>query len=300
MLSTYIRTAQVVELAIYALIAYALGWRWPQALLAMVAAFLALRVALIALEFAIAWLRGSPRAPEHRIGAFATAAMVVRESLWLIGFNVLFVPWERLFLRADPVPRPTEGTPIVLVHGYFANRGYFHPLVRHLEAAGLGPVFVPNLRSWHATVERFEEELGECLERIHAGCGKRAVVIAHSMGGLGLRAHLARHGSGHVARIITIASPHHGTELAYFGIGANARQMQPGSAFLAWLEGRERDSPPAIPALSLYSTHDNMIAPQESSRLPWARNVAFKGRGHLEMAYAPEVVEALLAELRAP
>ena len=42
-----------------------------------------------------------------------------------------------------------------------------------------------------------------------------------------------------------------------------------------------------------------MVAPQEASRLPWARNVAVKGRGHLEVVHCDEVLELLRAELRA-
>jgi pimeloyl-ACP methyl ester carboxylesterase len=186
----------------------------------------------------------------------------------------------------------------VLVHGYFANRGYFRPLVRRLEAAGVGPVFVPNLRSWHATIERFEAQLSAQLERIAAGCGRRVVVIAHSMGGLGIRAHLARHGDRYVERVITIASPHHGTALGAYGIGANARQMCPGSAFLADLERREAASPPAVPLLSIWSAHDNLVAPQESSRLPWARHEVLAGLGHLEIVHSPAVLAILRRELR--
>lgn len=299
MLSTYIRTAQFVELASYALIAYLVGLAWAHAMVAAVLAFLAARMLFVGGSFTLAWLHRSSRAPQHRIDFPATLAMVAREYLWLLAFNVLYVPWERIFLRADPPARPGQGKPIVLVHGYFANRGYFRPLVRRLEREGFGSVFVPNLRSWHATIERFEAELGSCLERVANGTGQRCIVIAHSMGGLGIRAHLARHGRRYVERVVTIGSPHHGTALARYAMGPNARQMFPGSAFLRELERAEGAQGLDVPLLSIYSTHDNMVAPQETSRLSWAHNVPVRARGHLETVHAPEIVDLVLREVAA-
>lgn len=298
MLSTYIRVAQLLELSAYGLLGYALGWGPGQTTLAALALFMLVRVFFVAGSFGLAWLYRSPRAAGHRIGPLAALAMMAREWAWLVRFNAFYVPWERVALRPDPAPGAKPGTPVVLVHGYFANRGYFKPLVERLEAEGLGPVFAPNLRSFHATLERFEAELSECLERIASGSGARVVVVAHSMGGLGIRAHLARHGSRHVARIVTVGSPHHGTALGAFGIGANAKQMRPGSGFIAALAAAEAGKGPGIPALSVYSAHDNMVAPQETSRLEWARNVAVRGRGHLELMFCDEVFALLRGEIQ--
>jgi triacylglycerol lipase len=297
MLSTYIRTAQSLELALYAVLAWALGLGPAAAVLAVAIAFLGARAIFVATGFALAWLHRSPGAAEHRLPPPQAVALFAREYRWLLAFNLLYVPWDRFFVRRDPEPRAGEGTPIVLVHGYFANRGYFRPLVRRLEAEGLGPVFTPNLRSFHAPIERFESELSAHLQRVSAGCGKRAIVIAHSMGGLGVRAHLASHGNRYVERIVTIASPHHGTVLALHSTGAAPRQMRPGSEFLRDLAAREGEGP-RIRALSIYSMHDNLVAPPETSRLPWARNVALARLGHLETVHAQETFALVLAELR--
>ena len=297
MLSNFIRVAQLLELFIYALVAWASGLSLAQGAAMVGAAFLLTRLVFVASLFALASVHGGPRAPEHRIGAGATLAMVLREYRWFLLFNVLYTPWERFFMRADPPPARGAGPPVVLVHGYFANRGYFRPLAQRLEAAGLGPVHAPNLRSWHAPIEYFEAQLTAHLERVSAVAGRRVTVIAHSMGGLGIRAHLARHGTRHVERVVTIASPHRGTALARFAVGVNAAQMCPGSAFLAALESAEGAQGPGIPFVSIYSTHDNMVAPQETSRLPWARNVALPGMGHLETASSEAVIALVLREL---
>jgi triacylglycerol esterase/lipase EstA (alpha/beta hydrolase family) len=297
MLSTFVRIAQLVEAGIYVLLGLALGWGVGGTALAAVALFLLARALFTAGSFALAWIYRTPRARQHRIGPGRTLAMLAREWQLVVAFNLVHVPWERFVLRPDPKPAPGR-TPIVLVHGYFANRGYWRALVHRLEAEGFWPVYVPNLRSWHATIERFESELSASLERIAGGCGRRAIVVAHSMGGLGIRAHLALHGTRHVQRVVTLGSPHHGTALGPFGLGANAKQMCRRSAFIAELEAREGQGP-GIPALSIYSTHDNMVAPQETSRLAWARNVAVPGRGHIELLHSDEVYALLRAELAA-
>ena len=295
MLSTLIRTAQLAEIGCYALAAWALGLSIGKGAVAVVAAFFAARALFVAFTFALAWRYRSPRAPQHRLGPLASLALFAREYRWLVTFNVLYAPWHRFFLRPDPDPQAGAGRPIVLVHGYFANRGYFRPLVARLEAEGLGPVFTPNLRSWHASIERFEAELTAFLERVAGATGRRVVVVAHSMGGLGIRAHLVRHGARYVERVVTIASPHHGSAPARYAPGLNAWQMRPGSDFLRALEAA---GPGPVPLLSIYSTHDNMVAPQETSRLPWARNVALRGLGHLETVHSRAALALVLAELR--
>jgi hypothetical protein len=85
---------------------------------------------------------------------------------------------------------------------------------------------------------------------------------------------------------------------ARFGLGANARQMMRGSAFLAALRELEADGRHACHVTSIYTPHDNLVAPQETSRLPWARNIAMPGRGHVEILGSAELLQALIAELR--
>jgi pimeloyl-ACP methyl ester carboxylesterase len=294
---------QILELGLYAVIGSWLAARYgfgvPGIVLFMASWLLAARLVLVCASFAIAWLYRSPRAAEHHLGVAATLAMVLREWRALLALNLVLLPWERYVLRPDPGASPTGHPAIVLVHGYFVNRGCFRTLVRHLEAGGAGPIFTPNLRSWLAPIERFEADLAAAIEAISASTGGRVILVAHSMGGLGCRAYLARHGSGHVERVITIASPHHGTALASFGLGENARQMRRHSGFLRALAHAEGGHGPGVPVTSIYSTHDNLVAPQETSLLPWGRNVALSGIGHVDVLGSPALAELVLAELRA-
>jgi triacylglycerol lipase len=185
-----------------------------------------------------------------------------------------------------------------MVHGYFSNRGYFRPLVRALESQGVGPIFTPNFPAAFASIEDFVACLEREIDAIASATGQRVVLVCHSMGGLAARAYLCRHGAARVAKLVTIASPHHGTLHAYFGAGANARQMQRGSRFLAEVCAKEAERAPQCPVTSIYSPHDNLVAPQETSRLAWAKNVALPGFGHLDILRSPRLAAAVLEELR--
>jgi pimeloyl-ACP methyl ester carboxylesterase len=301
MFSTRVRLAQLVEFGVYAM---GVAMCWPEgartglALLAIAALFLLARLVFVAASFAIAWVHRSRRPPGQRIGLVRTIAMVLREWRALLTFNLFYVPWDAAFLRRDPPPARDGVAPVVLVHGYFANRGYFLPLVRRLERAGVRHVSTPNLRSWLASIERFEQELGEAVDRLARDAGRPVILVAHSMGGLAARAYLARRGTANVTRLVTLGSPHRGTRLAPFGVGENARQMRRGSEWLARLETQEGGGPP-IEALSIFSWHDNMVAPQEASRLAWAREATVAGVGHLALLVDEGVFELVLRELRA-
>lgn len=48
---------------------------------------------------------------------------------------------------------------------------------------------------------------------------------------------------------------------------------------------------------SMYSHHDNIVAPQASAQLPGARNIAFCGIGHVALASDARVLRQLLEEI---
>jgi triacylglycerol esterase/lipase EstA (alpha/beta hydrolase family) len=308
MFAHYFRFLLFLELVGYAVIGVwlhmAFGWSVAAILAAAVACALGGRLAYVGVSTAIGLAAGRGRAAEERVSPAAVPRLLLREWRAVLLNNFCFVPWERWCLRPDAEPVAGDAVPVVLVHGYFANRGYFAALVRSLESAGVGPVFAPNFSSAFASIERFAEELHARIERIaQATRQPRVVLVCHSMGGLAARCYLCRHGAARVLKLITIASPHGGTLLARFASGLNARQMHRDSAFLRELCAREAERQPACGVTSIYSPHDNLVMPQQTSRLAWARNIALPGHGHVGILLSRRLAQVVLEELaeaRAP
>ncbi|MEO7743048.1 MAG: alpha/beta fold hydrolase [Usitatibacter sp.] len=302
MLARLFLASHLAELASYAALGAWLAIRhdWSAGSIAALVAILAfgVRLAIVCTSMAISCWHRSPREPAQQLGLAATAAMVLREWRALVLLNLVGLPWEARVMRADPEPMPLTHPAVILVHGYFVNRGTFRGLLARLEAAGIDPIFTPNLRSWFAPIERIEEGIATEVDRVAHATGRKVVIVAHSMGGLATRLMLANRGCADVERVITIASPHHGTALARLGLGENASQMCRGSAFLTALAGREGTAGPGIAVTSIYSVHDNLVAPQDTSRLPWAKNIALAGHGHISILASDKLFETLLAELR--
>jgi len=304
MLARTLRTAQVLELAACLLagawLHAARGWGPLAIALGTVAWFLGIRLALLLFSSLLAWWFRTPRAAGETIGVAGTLRLVLGEWRSLLLTNLAYLPWEGLAVRPDPPDARSDRVPVVLVHGYFANRGYFRPLLRRLEPLGVGPIFVPTCDAMTAPIEAYADELHGHVERIVSATGQpRVVLVGHSMGGLVARSYLVRHGTRRVERLVTLGSPHHGTVLAYLGMGKNAREMEPGSEFLERLEKDEARAGVRVEALSIYSRHDNMVFPQATSRLAGARLLAISGVGHIAMLRSPLLLGALLAELRA-
>jgi triacylglycerol esterase/lipase EstA (alpha/beta hydrolase family) len=302
MLANLVRLALAAELAAWTALAAWLrarhGWSLPATVAGVAAGAAGARLVVIAATFCIAWFARSPRAAGQRLGIAGTAVLVAGEWRAMLANNFLWLPFERLVLRADPTPAPGARVPVILVHGYFSNRGTLTGLARALDAAGIGPVFVPTLPAIVAPIEDFAAHLERIVREVTEACGQpRAILVCHSMGGLIARTYLSTHGTQRVAGLVTLGSPHHGSVLAALGAGRNGAQMRPGSAFLGMLARAEGEKGPGCATLSISTAHDNLVAPQESSRLHWARNETIHGVGHLAMLLDARVHRAVLDEL---
>jgi triacylglycerol esterase/lipase EstA (alpha/beta hydrolase family) len=267
------------------------------ALLLAGAMLLAVRGLIVARNFWESRRAGSLVPPEHQLGIGGAVRLFfgeLRATLWTSSWGMLR---PRLH-AADTVAG--QGLPVLLVHGYVCNRGYWTQLSRQLAQAGIAHDAV-DLEPIGAGIEEFVPQVEQAITELCARTGsERVILVAHSMGGLVARAWLRQHGAARVAKIITIGTPHHGTALANLAAGANARQMsRVDGAPSAWLAQLAASETPARRALitSLYSHHDNIVAPQASAHLPGARNLAFGGIGHVALASDARVLRQVLAEI---
>lgn len=262
-------------------------------------AIIAFVMLVVLVTYGVSRVHASPAPPEFRAGGIAILASMLRESLaHLVVFGAL-APLEKLWTRDDH-PRASTRTnpPILLVHGYLLNGAAWWRFARLLEKAGF-QTFVVTLAPPLGSIDAMADSLGRRIETICATTGARQVqLVAHSMGGLVCRAYLRACGVARVARFVTVASPHHGTALARLGVGQSAREMTPGSAWLAALAEWESlaEHPPT---LALFSYYDNYITPQMSAMLPWARNERLPPLGHVEMYFSRRVVAQVCDGLEA-
>jgi len=201
-------------------------------------------------------------------------------------------------LRHQPrmhLARSPRGLPVLMVHGYGANGGFWVHLAAQLEAQGFSHATV-DLEPVFGDIEDFAQQLERAVQALRAASGsEKVIIVAHSMGGLVARAWLRRFGADHAARIITLGTPHFGTDLAHMGPGDNARQMRRDGEWLAQLDAADRAQRRLI--TSIYSWHDNIIAPQNSCHLPGAHNIALPGIGHVAMGRHPDIAKHILAEI---
>ncbi|HEX5789656.1 MAG TPA: hypothetical protein VFY13_00820, partial [Luteolibacter sp.] len=97
----------------------------------------------------------------------------------------------------------------------------------------------------------------------------RVSIVGFSMGGLVSRYYLQEMGGAkRCDRLITISTPHKGSNLAWCMYGKGAWQMRPGSSFLKQLE-RSESKLGSMPVSSLRTPLDLVVIPSKHSN--WAR-----------------------------
>ncbi|MBL8513312.1 MAG: alpha/beta fold hydrolase [Betaproteobacteria bacterium] len=215
-------------------------------------------------------------------------------------------PFPALAMGRDPVANGSQnpkgagdGTPILLVHGFFSSKGMWIRFRQRLVKAGMGPVYTMNLKHVFGHVKDMVPSLHDRIEAIARDTGKdKVILIAHSMGGLVSRQYLQDHGGGRVAQLITLGSPHHGTRIAKIALFTCTKDMRRRSGFLDALAEKETANPPSVPTTSIYTMNDDLVYPPETSVLPWAENISVRGVGHVSLLFDEGVLEAVRKLLR--
>jgi pimeloyl-ACP methyl ester carboxylesterase len=303
MLSRWLRLVLAAELAAYVAIGAWLwtgrGWSPVAVVVTCVSIALGWRAVGIAAVYAIAWRYRSPVPRDLQLGFLALLPHAVKEWWWWSALYAGLLPFVHRFAGEDGPPRTAGGRlPVLLVHGYVCSRGVWWWFGRRLAARG-ETVWAVTLEPVYASIDVLAEVLAARVDELRAATGMpQVVLVTHSMGGLVARAYLRDHGAAKIAGLVTLGTPHHGSVHAHLGAGLNGSQMEPGSAWLAAL-ARSEGSGPAVAFTSIFSVHDNLVAPQTSSVHPAARNVPVGGIGHVSLGFSEEVVELVAGELAA-
>ena len=225
-------------------------------------------------------------------------------SAWLS--EVLVAPgifcWRQPF-RASAVPDNLSASGItqgqrgvVFVHGFFCNRGFWTPWLQQLQ--GRGHAFVAlSLEPVFGSIDDYTPQIEAAVSQVTAATGMPPLLVCHSMGGLAARAWLqTMRADARVHHIVTIGTPHRGTWMARFSHSLNGQQMRLASS---WQAGLDRNAPTQRPALFTcwYSSSDNIVFPASTAALPGADNRLLRGKAHVQMAFAPQVITSTLEML---
>lgn len=137
---------------------------------------------------------------------------------------------------------------VVLLHGVALHRWFMHRIARRLEAAGYRAVNLNYPSRRVPVVELAATWLPTRLAGLGLDSAPRVHFVAHSMGSLLVRHHLARAPRENLGRVVFIAPPSRGAELADAGrpqwlfrvvIGVNLRTLgMSGAAFWRTLPQR--------------------------------------------------------------
>lgn len=262
---------------------------------------LLLRLWITGQNFFLAWRYHSDTPAPHRLRLWQKIRLFFGEFRATLTSSS-YTMSSQMFAKRS-VEQPVD-YPVLLIHGYLCNSGYWKKMSDVLtteriyhHAIDLEPVL--------GSIDDFVPLVKQAIETLCRDTGSRQIIIlAHSMGGLVARAYLRDHGSKRIAGVITLGTPHFGTGLAKAGPGINSRQMvwmgtaKNGQAS-AWLQELAAGESATTRALftSIYSYHDNIVAPQASSVLPGASNIAFAGIGHVELALHPLIQRQTVEEI---
>ncbi len=254
---------------------------------------LALRLLIAFASYLLSRAKGIAIPAELRLGPIAWCRFFVVEYWQLCVQNLLLIPFRRLLRTPDECGRGgANGRVLLLQHGYLNNSGVWFPTARALSAMGYR-VFTCDQPAF-ASIDAMGARLALRVDEVLAATGApRLTLVAHSMGGLVCRAYLRSFGDSKVDALVTLGSPHHGTFHAYAANGENGHQMRPGNAWLRALN----EVTVTVPFTSIYSVHDTVISPQDSSLMPGADNVRMAGIGHVSMPGGIAARQVLIAAL---
>lgn len=221
------------------------------------------------------------------------ALVAPRVFCWRQPFRTHAVPDN---LAAHSVVRGQRG--VVFIHGFFCNRGFWNPWLERLH--GSGHAFVAlSLEPVFGSIDDYTPQIDAAVLQVTQATGLPPLLVCHSMGGLAARAWLhTMQGDSAVHHIVTIGTPHQGTWLARFSRSLNGQQMRLASDWQARLDVGMPSGRRAL-FTCWYSSSDNIVFPTSSAALPGADNRLIRGKAHVQMAFAPQLIGATLAMLQA-
>ncbi len=205
---------------------------------------------------------------------------------------------------------PAAAGPVLLVPGYGGTTRSLEPLARALRAQGRAAVVVGGLGEDSGSLEDQAQRLDDTARAVLDDGAPSLDVVGYSAGGVLARVWLAGPGADvPVRRVVTLGSPHHGSDLASLAdagapgsCSTACRQLAPGSDLL-----RSLPPTPGSPSwTSVRSSADEVVTPASTSVLRGALDVKLQAVcrasdvDHAGLARSPLAVALVVAALGGP
>jgi triacylglycerol lipase len=199
--------------------------------------------------------------------------------------------------------------PVLLVPGYGGDTGSLDRLASRIRAEGRRAIVLELPGAGTGSLLADAALLNATVARLMRAGAPSVDIIGYSAGGV-VALLWARHddGAARARRIVTLAAPFHGTELAAVARAlvpgecpAACRQLVPGSSLLAGLDVASGAGLP--PWLSLWTADDKVVTPPASARLAGAIDVPVQAvcpaltLSHTQMPGDPAVINMVLGAI---
>jgi pimeloyl-ACP methyl ester carboxylesterase len=225
-------------------------------------------------------------------------------AAWGESVSALQIFWFQLPWAFKPAPvlsasadfKEPARVPVLLVHGYICNHRIWDKLTRALRQAG-HPVLAIDLEPLFTSIDDYASVIEQAAIQLQRASGAdKIALVGHSMGGLAIRAWMRAQGTQRVAQVITLGTPHQGTQVPQWVTTPNGTQMHWHSAWLVELERSETPATRSLMQLAL-TPQDNIVFPQRSQTLEGAAVTEFSGLGHVQLCLNDDVIEWVLQRL---
>lgn len=191
-----------------------------------------------------------------------------------------------------------EAPAILLVPGYMCKPGCFNELYKVLVESGYR-VFIYRPKAYTISIKQHSKSLAEFIRKIKKQYPIDSLtILGYSMGGLIARDTMALKWDtefNFVNRVITVATPHNGTIMAYAGIGECVKEMVPGSVFLTILGHEDCRYRHKITCFT--ADLDGLVFNEKSASLSGSKVIRVNNVGHMSIVDEKAFHDKLLQEL---